>query len=172
VSLVRVEHLGLGVTGEATVRPYRPHTPYAEQHLLEQPVFTPAAVEDIGHAALADVVLLDVRVQHQQRHPADLREPDPGAQRTAAGQRQGDLGRGAVLLPQQRHREFVGIEDRIVLLLPAVPGQRLAEVAVPVQESDADQRYAEIAGRFEMVAGEDAEAAGVLRQGGRDTELR
>ncbi len=134
-------------------------------------MFTAAAVEHIGHAALALVVLLDVRVEHQQRDPADLREPDPGVQRASAGQREGDLGRGAVLLPQQRDREFVRVEDGIVLLLPAVPGQRLAEVAVPVQESDTDQRYAEVAGRFEMVAGEDAEAAGVLGQGGRDAEL-
>jgi hypothetical protein len=42
---------------------------------------------------------------------------------------------------------------------------------VPVEQADADQRYAEIAGRLEVVAGEDAEAAGVLRQDRADPEL-
>ena len=72
---------------------------------------------------------------------------------------------------QQGQRQLVGVEDGVVLLLPAVPGQGLAEVAVPVEQPDADQRDAEVAGRLEMVAGEDAEAAGVLGQGGRDAEL-
>ena len=58
-----------------------------------------------------------------------------------------------------------------MLLLPAVAGEGLAEVAVPVEQSDADERDAEVAGGLEMVAGEDAEAAGVLRQGGGDAEL-
>jgi hypothetical protein len=35
---------------------------------------------------------------------------------------------------------------------------------VPVQQAHADQRHAQVAGRLEVVAGQDAEAAGVLRQ--------
>ena len=58
-----------------------------------------------------------------------------------------------------------------MLLLPAVAGQGLAEVAVPVQQPHADEGYAEVAGRLEVVAGQDAEAAGVLGQGGGDAEL-
>lgn len=58
-----------------------------------------------------------------------------------------------------------------MLLLPAVPGEGLPEVAVPVEESYADQRHPEVAGRLEVVSGEDAQAAGVLRQGGGDAEL-
>ncbi len=58
-----------------------------------------------------------------------------------------------------------------MLLLPAVPGEGLAEVAVPVEQPDADQRDTQVAGRLQMVAGQDAEAAGVLRQGGRDAEF-
>ena len=40
-----------------------------------------------------------------------------------------------------------------------------------VEEADADEREAEVAGRLEVVAGEDAEAAGVLGQGLGDAEL-
>ena len=50
-------------------------------------------------------------------------------------------------------------------------GQQLAEVAVAVEEADADDRHAQVAGRLEVVAGEDAEAARVLRQRLAEAEL-
>lgn len=56
-------------------------------------MFAAAAVEPVGHAAFAEVVLLDVRVEQQQRHPAHLGLPDPGVQSASAGQCQADLGR-------------------------------------------------------------------------------
>ena len=119
-------------------------------------------------------VLLDVGVEQQQRHAADLGDPDPRGQRLAglAGQADLDLGDRAVVLAQQRERQAVGVEDGVGLLLPAVAGQRLPEVAVPVEQPDADDRHAEVAGGLEVVAGQDAEAAGVLRQHGGDAELR
>ena len=43
---------------------------------------------------------------------------------------------------------------------------------MPVQQPHADQRHAEIAAGLEVVAGQDAQAAGVLRERGRDAELR
>ena len=42
---------------------------------------------------------------------------------------------------------------------------------VPVEQSHADHRDAEVAGGLEVVAGEDAEAAGILWQDGRDAIL-
>ena len=63
------------------------------------------------------------------------------------------------------------IEAGVVLLLPAVGRQRLHEVAGAVEQADADDRDAEIAGRLQVVAGEDAEAAAVLRQGLGDAEF-
>lgn len=65
----------------------------------------------------------------------------------------------------------MGVEHGVVLLLPAVAGQALAEVAVAVEQADPDERHAEVAGGLEVVSGEDAEAAGVLGQGGGDPEL-
>ena len=82
-----------------------------------------------------------------------------------------DLGRRAVDLAEQRQRQLVGVDDRVALLLPALARQQLAEVAVPVEQSDADDRDAEVAGGLEVVAGEDAEPAGVLRQHRGDAEL-
>ncbi len=99
VALVGVEHLGRGMAGETTVRPDRAHSSDAEQHLLEQPVLAAAPVEPVGHAPFTEVVLLHVRVEQQERDTADLGQPDPGPQRPAAGQGQGDLGRGCRRVP-------------------------------------------------------------------------
>ena len=71
---------------------------------------------------------------------------------------------GAVGLAQQGQRQAVGVEDRVVLLLPAVEVERLLEVAGLVEEADADDGHAEVGGGLEVVTGQDAEAAGVLRQ--------
>ncbi len=46
---------------------------------LAQPVVLAAAVEPVGDPALGRGVLLDVAVEQQQRHPADLGPPDVGA---------------------------------------------------------------------------------------------
>ena len=80
----------------------RPHSADAQQHLLQQPVLAAAAVEPVGDLAFAEVVLLDVRVEQQQRYPADLGQPDAGVQRPAAGQGEGDPGGGAVGLLSAR----------------------------------------------------------------------
>ena len=75
-------------------------------------------------------------------------------------------------MAQHRERQPVGVEHRVALLLPAVGRDRLREVAGLVEEADAEERHAEVGGRLEVVAGEDAEAARVLRQGRGDAELR
>ncbi len=111
-----------------------------------------AAVQPVGDVALAGGVLLDVGVEEEERHPADPGQPDAGVQRAPARQGEDDAGRGPVGLADEVEREFVGVEDGIVLLLPAVAREGLPEVAVAVEESDADERDAEVAGGLEVVA--------------------
>ncbi|CAM5253664.1 hypothetical protein SBADM41S_06437 [Streptomyces badius] len=171
VALVGVEHLRFRGAGQPAPGAYGTHPADAEQHLLEEAVVAAAAVEPVGDIAFAGGVLLDVRVEKEQRHPADPGEPDARVQRASAGQCEDDPGGGAVGLADQVEREFVGVENGIVLLLPALAREGLAEVAVPVQQPDADERDAEVAGGLEVVAGQDAEAAAVLGQGGGDTEF-
>ena len=60
---------------------------------------------------------------------------------------------------------------RIGLLLPAVVVEALAEVSLVVQDADADQRDAQVAGALEVVAGQHAKAAGVDRQALVQAEL-
>ena len=82
-----------------------------------------------------------------------------------------DGHRPAVRVPFQGHGHVVEVVDRVLLLLPAVVVEVLAEVAVLVDQADADQGQAQIAGRLQVVAGEDAEAARVERQALVQTEL-
>jgi hypothetical protein len=117
-------------------------------------------------------VLLDVGVEQQQRDPADVGDPDPGDELGVVVEGDPHQRPRPVVLVEERERELVGVEDGVGLLLPALPGERLLEVAHPVEQPHADQRHAEVGGRLEVVAGEDAESAGVLREHGGDAELR
>lgn len=92
-------------------------------------------------------------------------------QRAAAGEGEDHLAGRPVGLAHEREREFVRVEDGIALLLPAVAREALAEVAVAVEQADADERNTQVAGGLQMVSGKDAEPAGVLRQGSRHSEL-
>ena len=131
-----------------------------------------AAVQPVGD--VAQRAAGSPRCRSPSAAAAPGRPARPRRARRAAGRR-GRRSRSCAgepsTLAQQRERQLVGVDDRVALLLPALARQRLAEVAVPVQQSDADDRHAEVAGRLEVVAGEDAEAAGVLRQHGGDAEL-
>ncbi len=171
MALVGVEHLGLGVAGQARERPHRTDAADAEEELLEQPVLGGAAVQPVGHLAQRLGVVLDVGVEQEQRHPAHLRHEHPRDQVGLVGHRQAHLRGGSVSLTKERDRQPVGVEHRVGLLLPALAGELLAEVAVLVEQPDADQRDAEVARGLEVVAGQDAEAAGVLRQHRGDAVL-
>jgi hypothetical protein len=119
----------------------------------------------VGHTAVAVRVLLDVGVQEVERGPADVGPPHLGVARLA-----GEVDDDAHALAQ-RDSQGVRVERREALLLPAVEAEVLAEVAVLVEEADADERDAHVRRRLEVVAGQDAEAAGVLGQGFGDAEL-
>src|SRR4029450_13149491 len=82
----------------------------------------------------------------------------------AAGDAPRDRPGPSVGSPDQLEGELVGVECRVGLLLAAVGGQGLAEVARSVEQADPDHGHAEVAGRLEMVAGEHAEAARALGQ--------
>jgi hypothetical protein len=122
VALVGVEDLGGGVPADPAVGADGPHAADAQQHLLQQPMVGAAAVQPVGDVPRGLVVLLHVGVEQQQRHPADPGQPDLGVQGAALGQPDGDPYRVAGVggLAQQRERQPVGVDGRVVLQLPAV----------------------------------------------------
>ena len=171
VALVGVEHLGLRCPGDAAEGAQRAYAADAEQQLLLQPVLAATAVEPVGDIALRGIVALDIGVEHEQRDASHVGAPDVRAQGTPTGEPDLDDHRRAVGLAQQRQRQPVGVQDGVGLLLPAVARERLPEVAGAVEQPDADDRHTEVGRRLQVVTGEDAQPAGVLRQHLGDAEL-
>ena len=117
VALVGVEYRWRRGAGDLAVRADGAYATYAEQHLLLEPMVGTTAVQPVGHLSLVARVLLDVGVQHQERHPSHLRDPDLGEKGTS-GEWDLDSDRAALIV-QQGQRQRVGVEQRIAFLLPA-----------------------------------------------------
>ena len=146
--------------GRDAQRPQRAHAADAQHQLLVEAHLAAADVEDVGDRAVRVVVVGQVRVQQQDRHPADLRDPHGGEQ-VAAGQLDADRQRLAEAVQGPQDRQARELEVRVGVLLVPVRVDRLAEEAAAVHEPDADQRQGHVRGGLHVVAGEDAEAAGV-----------
>ncbi len=150
VALVEVEH------GRPDAQRFeRADAADAEQQLLADPVLAVAAVQRVGEP---------VDLEQVQRHGADVLAPDGRDDGLA-----GEVDRDGHRLADEAGRDRV---DRVVLLRLA-PGlvDALREVAPAVQQPDADDRHAELGRGLEVVAGEDAEPAGVDRERLLDREL-
>ena len=150
--------------------PQRPPAADAEDHFLLQPGFQVAAIELAGDGAVGRQVERIVAVEQQQAHPAHPRFPDLHAQ-AATGQGDVHPQPGAVRAMQRRDGQLYRIVVGIERVLPALAVEHLAKVALLVEQADAHDGHAEVAGRLEVVAGQDAQAARVDGQAFVKTEL-
>ena len=142
----------------------------AQHDLLHQPHLDVAAVELIGDVLVLLAVGRNVGVEQIERDAPDLHLPDlhpDGTPRKV----ECDAERLALRVAHRLEGHVVEIVVGIALLLPAVGIERLPEVALLVEQAHRDKRQTQVAGRFEMVAGEHAEAARVDRQTLREPEL-
>ena len=121
-----------------------------------------AAVQPVRDLPGGRVVLLDVAIEKEERHAPDLGHEDLRVERPAFGERERDPRRTAGEI-QRLDRQTLGVEGWVSLQLPPITREGLAEVPGSVEQTHADDRYTEVARRLEMIAREDAEAAGVLR---------
>jgi hypothetical protein len=139
----------------------------AQHDLLHQAHLAAAAVQLSGDAAVDRAVQRFFAVQQVQGRAADLRLPHAQEQCPP-----GKLDRHSNLPPSAStvDRQAAGVVVGIGLLLPPSP-EHLAEIPFMIQEPDADQRHAQVARRFQVVAGKHAEAAGVERQRLADSEF-
>jgi hypothetical protein len=134
-----------------------------EHDLLPQAQLGVAAVELARDVAVLGPVDLDVRVEQIEVDAPDLHLP--GAQhQVRAGQLQRDLERPALLVEHQLERQVARVVLGLGVDLLAGGGHALAHVAHAVEQAHRDQRQRQVAGRLEVVAGQDAQAAAVDAQ--------
>ncbi len=143
----------------------------AEHDLLLEADVVVAAVESMRDAAVAVAVLGQIGVEEVELHVPDSDVPYAHGER-ASGERDADAQLAAIGQAHRVHGEVgeVGIGVRRDLVAFGV--ELLLEVALAVQQSDADERKAQVARRLAVIAGEDAEAPGVDRQAFVEAELR
>ncbi|CPU29295.1 Uncharacterised protein [Mycobacteroides abscessus] len=121
------------------------------------------AVQPVGDVTQLPVVLGDVGIQEQQGNTAHLGNPDAGREHPVLRHRDRDQDGGAILMRQQPQGQAGGVDERVLLGLPAIGGQRLPEVAGPVVQPHRDERQTQIGRGLEVIAGEDAQTTGVVR---------
>ena len=158
VAFVQVPHGGLDAE-----RAQRAHAADTEDDFLLDARLAVAAVEPRRQLAVPRRVFREIGVEEEQAHAAKAHAPDGGQHRPIAERHRGDAG-APVGRDGRFNRRIDPADTFVALLLPAVIGHALAEVALRVHESDADERQAEVRGFFAVIAGEHAQATRIDRQ--------
>ena len=120
-----------------------------------------AAVELIGDfAVFGGAVLRDVGIENVELDAADVDAPDLDEE-LAGGEVDADDDFVAVVVKGGAHGESVEVVERRAFLLPAIGVEVLLKITALVEKADAGEGEVGIAGAFHVIAGEEAEAAGV-----------
>ena len=136
-------------------RTQRFHTADAEHQLLTNARAVVAAVQPRGQLAIFRAIAFDVAVEQVQLHAADVHAPHLGVQRTATGI-DSHADRPARIVDGRVHRQVLDFRVEILFDLVTVVIETLLEVALVVEQADGDERNAEVAAAFYMVAGKHA----------------
>ena len=142
----------------------------AEQQFLTDAHAIVAAVQPRRQLAILGLIALDVRVEQQQRVPPDGQLPD--ARAIVPVRVSIDTMTGAPSSTAGSIGSTPAVDVEVFLVLPAVAVEALREIALVVVQTDADERNPEVGRALDVIAGEDAEAAGVDRQRLVQPELR
>ena len=121
--------------GRDAQRAERPDAADAQDQLLVEAHLAAADVQDVGDRPVGLVVVGHVGVQQQQRHAADLGQPDGDVHgRGRAARRARGAGRRSSSADAQE-RQAGEVVVGVGVLLVAVGVDRLAEVAVAVEQA-------------------------------------
>ena len=96
------------------------------------------------------------RVPPARARPARAPDARPGSTSTTTGL--------PSLSRDERQRQIVKVVVFVCFLLPARLGQVLPEVSLLIEQADSHQRNAQVAGRLQMVARQNSQAAGEDRE--------
>ena len=128
-------------------------------------LFEISSVQPVGNLAMFRSIRRDIGVQQKKPQPANVDTPDLGGDFSIRKFHPNDHVR------DQLDRPCVKIIVFERFLLPAGGVQILAEVSLLVQQSHTDQRKAEVARSFQVVSGQNAQAAGKDRKTLGDSKL-
>lgn len=130
------------------------HAADAEKDFLSDAIVAITAVEVVGECAVVGSVIGDAGVEEKEGDAADLSFPDTCVDDAVAD---GD-GDGFSGVDESGEG---GIEMVVCDGGGAVGEEALSVVAISIEEADADEGNPEVRSGLEVVAGEDAETAGV-----------
>ncbi len=136
------------------------HTADAEEIFLLDTVFPVTAVELVGDGTVPFAVHVEVGVEKIELHAAYVHTPDVAVDDTA-GERYFKNHRMAVAVGHLFDGELVEVLRLVVGDLLSVDAERLGEVAVAVEEADGGHVNAAVGCFLDVVAGKDAETAGI-----------
>ncbi|KAF5043775.1 hypothetical protein DSECCO2_498730 [anaerobic digester metagenome] len=132
----------------------------AQQVLLHEPHLQVPPVQLGSQFPALRQIFGKIGVHEIKRHPSHIHAPDAEIERLALHV-DAHLEGASVGVENREKGHLLEIVRLIPLLLPAVVGQVLPEKAPLVAQADAHQGDVQIAGRLEMVPGQDAEAPGI-----------
>ena len=135
----------------------------AEDDLLLDARLAVASVETRRELAIPRRVLLEIGVEEEEPHAAELHLPDRHED-GAIPERHGDDAGAAVGSDGAFDRRIGPVQTLVDFLLPAFGRHGLMKVALRVHEADADERNPEVARFLAVIAGQHAESARVNGQ--------
>ena len=156
VSFVHVEHVRLDPE-----RGERFHSSNTEHDFLTHAHLEVAAVKLRSDQSVFGAVFRNIAVEEIDVHPAYAQFPQPGKD-FAIQNRHGNQNFG-IPVAYLTNRQVIEILIKVDRLLKAVFVDLLPEIAMAIEETNRNKIQVKIAGRFAVVAGQDAEAAGVIR---------
>ena len=136
------------------------HPADAQKDLLLKAVFIVASVKLVGKGAVLRIIVFVVGVQQIQFDATDGQAPHLGLDHPALDA-DGHLQPVAVFAADGLDWQLGELLGGVVVELIAVHAQPLVEVAVAVQQADPEKIDVAVAGFFQIVTGQDAQAATV-----------
>ena len=160
MAFVHVEHGRLQAQ-----RLQRAQSADAQHDLLPQAHVRIAAIELVRDVAVLGKrrVLRNVGVQQQQAHASHIQPPHLDVHR-APRRMHLDADLRSRRVARRLHRPVVKIVYGITLRLPPVGAQVLLEISGLIQQTDSHQVQPRVAGRFQVIARQDAQATRIDRE--------
>src|ERR1700730_10288455 len=130
----------------------RVETSYTQQQFLPDPGAPISSVEPRSQLPVLGRISFNVRIEKQKIAPADLDTPDFYANGAAACLNFECHGL-ALKSDGGLHRQLIGVSRQVLFPLPAISVQTLAEIALAIKQTNADEGNAQVRCALDVIAG-------------------